>query len=189
MLSRDRAMQQRGVLGHHRNLRAQTFLGHRGDVLTVDQDAAAFEIEETQQQVDQGRLAGARAADQTDLLARRAPSGSGLRSRRFRGHSRTGRRSKRISPRGTVERRRVRPVAQPDRPSDRRHALLHHADVFEDLVTCCATQPAMLTICQASGSAIATVPTPTCPRSTADRGGRRCRSPRSAFSVARQNAE
>jgi hypothetical protein len=31
-------------------------------------------------------------------------------------------------------------------------------------VTCQATQPEMLTICQASGSAIATVPTETCPR-------------------------
>ena len=30
-------------------------------------------------------------------------------------------------------------------------------------VTFCATQPAMLEICQASGSAIATVPTPTRP--------------------------
>jgi len=31
------------------------------------------------------------------------------------------------------------------------------------LVTCQATQPEMLRICQASGSAIATVPTSTCP--------------------------
>ncbi len=31
-------------------------------------------------------------------------------------------------------------------------------------VTCQATQPEMLMICQASGSAIATVPTVTCPR-------------------------
>ena len=30
-------------------------------------------------------------------------------------------------------------------------------------VTCQATQPEMFTICQASGSAIATVPTETCP--------------------------
>src|SRR5690606_41842272 len=35
-----------------------------------DQDAAAFAVVEAQQQVDQGRLAGAGAADQADLLAR-----------------------------------------------------------------------------------------------------------------------
>ena len=42
-----------------------------GDVLAVDQDAAALEVVEAQQQVDQRRLAGARAADQADLLAGR----------------------------------------------------------------------------------------------------------------------
>ena len=52
------------------DLRAQALLRDRGDVLAVDQDAAAFEIEEAQQQVDQRRLAGAGAADQPDLLAR-----------------------------------------------------------------------------------------------------------------------
>ena len=35
-------------------------------------------------------------------------------------------------------------------------------------VTCQATQPETLTICQASGSAIATVPTETCPRVHSD---------------------
>ena len=45
-----------------------------GDVLAVDQDAAAFEIEEAQQQIDHGRLAGAGAADQADLLAAARPS-------------------------------------------------------------------------------------------------------------------
>ena len=62
-------MQQRGVLRDHGNLRAQALLRDAGDVLAVDQDAAAFEIEEAQQQVDHGRLAGAGAADQPDLLA------------------------------------------------------------------------------------------------------------------------
>ena len=66
----DRAVQQRGVLRHHRDLRAQAFLRDRGDVLAVDQDAAALDVEEAQQQVDRGRLAGAGAADQPDLLAR-----------------------------------------------------------------------------------------------------------------------
>ena len=66
----DRAVQQRGVLRHHRDLRAQALLRDARDVLPVDQDAAALEVEEAQQQVDQRRLAGAGAADQPDLLAR-----------------------------------------------------------------------------------------------------------------------
>ena len=65
----DRAVQQRGVLRHHGNLRAQALLRHRRDVLAVDQDAAVFEVEEAQQQVDDRRLAGAGAADEADLLA------------------------------------------------------------------------------------------------------------------------
>ena len=63
-------MQQRGVLRHHADLRAQAVLRDVGDVLAVDQDAARFQVVEAQQQVDQRRLAGAGAADQPDLLAR-----------------------------------------------------------------------------------------------------------------------
>src|SRR5262249_59785581 len=37
----DRAVQQRGVLRDHGHLRAQALLRDRGDVLVVDQDAAA----------------------------------------------------------------------------------------------------------------------------------------------------
>ena len=48
---------------------AQALLGDVGDVLPVDQDAAALDVVEAQQQVDQRRLAGAGAADQPDLLA------------------------------------------------------------------------------------------------------------------------
>ncbi len=62
-------MQQRGVLRHHRDLRAQAFLRDAGDVLAVDQDAAVLEVEEAQQQIDERRFAGAGAADQADLLA------------------------------------------------------------------------------------------------------------------------
>ena len=64
-------MQQRGVLRHHGDLRAQAFLRHRGDVLAVDQDAAALRVVEMQQQVHQRRLAGAGRADQPDALAGR----------------------------------------------------------------------------------------------------------------------
>ena len=76
----DRTVQQRGVLRHHRDLRAQALLRDVRDVLPVDQDASALEIEEAQQQVDQRRLAGARAADQPDLLAGLHRSASGRRS-------------------------------------------------------------------------------------------------------------
>ena len=41
------------------------------DVLAVDQDASALEVVEAKEQVDQRRLAGAGAADEPDLLARR----------------------------------------------------------------------------------------------------------------------
>ncbi len=77
-----RAVQQRGVLRHHADLRAQAVLRHVRDVLAVDQDAAALEVVEAQQQVDERRLARARAADQADLLAR--PDGQ-RRGRRSRG--------------------------------------------------------------------------------------------------------
>ena len=64
-----RAVQQRGVLRDHADLRAQAVLRAVRDVLAVDQDAAAFDVVEAQQQVDDRRLARARAADQADLLA------------------------------------------------------------------------------------------------------------------------
>ncbi len=49
---------------------AQAFLRHAGDILAVDQDAAARGVVEMQQQVDEGRLAGAGRPDQPDALAR-----------------------------------------------------------------------------------------------------------------------
>ncbi|KAG1318371.1 hypothetical protein G6F62_012391 [Rhizopus arrhizus] len=67
----DRTMQQRGVLGDHADLLAKAFLGDMGDVLVVDQDAAAFQVVQAQQHVHQGRFAGAGRADQAELLARR----------------------------------------------------------------------------------------------------------------------
>src|SRR6516164_11823589 len=65
----DRAVQERCVLGHDGNLPAQTLLRNARDILPVDEDAAAFEIEEAQQQVHDGGLAGAGAADKADLLS------------------------------------------------------------------------------------------------------------------------
>src|SRR5213078_3848892 len=55
-------------LRHHADRRPQAFLGHLADVLPVDADAAPIQLVETQQQVDQGRLARARAADEAHAL-------------------------------------------------------------------------------------------------------------------------
>ena len=48
----DRAMQQRSVLRHHADRRAQALLRHCADILPVDADAAPRRLVETQQQVD-----------------------------------------------------------------------------------------------------------------------------------------
>jgi hypothetical protein len=49
---------------------AQALLRDAGDVLAVDEDAAGLDVVQAQQQVDDRALAGARAADEADLLAR-----------------------------------------------------------------------------------------------------------------------
>ena len=66
----DRAMQERRVLRDHADRGAQALLRHVADVLAVDADAALLDLVEAQQQVDERRLARARAADQADALAR-----------------------------------------------------------------------------------------------------------------------
>ncbi len=71
----DRAVQQRRILGHHADMGAQAFLRHLGDVLAVDQDMPALEVVEAQEEIDDGRLAGARRPDQADLFTR--PDGEG----------------------------------------------------------------------------------------------------------------
>ncbi|MCY1451451.1 hypothetical protein D9M71_683200 [compost metagenome] len=43
----NRAVQQRGVLGDHADLRTQAGLGHQGNVLAIDQDASAFQVIQT----------------------------------------------------------------------------------------------------------------------------------------------
>ncbi len=101
----DRAVQQRGVLRHQADLAAQRILRDVGDVLPVDEDAAALDVVEAQQQVDQRRLAGARAADQPDLLAgrdgqRQILDDPALAGRSGSGRSRSG--SRRASPSRSV---------------------------------------------------------------------------------------
>ena len=63
------AVQQRGVLRDHADCLAQAVLRDLGDVLAVDQDAAGAQVVKAQQQVDQGRLARARTADQAYAFA------------------------------------------------------------------------------------------------------------------------
>ena len=70
MFSLHRAVQQRRVLRHHADRGAERILRDAGDILPVDQDAPLLEAVEAQEQVDERRLAGARRADQPDLLAR-----------------------------------------------------------------------------------------------------------------------
>src|ERR1700730_2411893 len=55
----DGAVQQGGILRHHANLRAQALLRDGCDVLAVNEDAAAFQVEKAEKQVDEGGLAGA----------------------------------------------------------------------------------------------------------------------------------
>ena len=161
----DRAVQQRGVLRHHRDLRAQAFLRDVGDVLAVDQDAALFEVEEAQQQVDQRRLAGAGAADQADLLARLdrrgvSPSISPLCAAVAEAHVVEAHLAARDRERRGVRRlsTSVCGRAMVSMPSCT-------TPTFSKMpVTCQATQPEAATICVVIGSAMATVPTPTWPR-------------------------
>src|SRR5690606_13159897 len=65
----DRAMQQRRVLRDHADVPAQRLLRDLGDVLPVDRDPPRLNVVEAEQQVHERRLAGARAADEADLLA------------------------------------------------------------------------------------------------------------------------
>src|SRR4030095_840561 len=49
-VGRDRAVQERGVLRHHADRRAQAFLGDRADILPVDAYRAALQVIEPQKQ-------------------------------------------------------------------------------------------------------------------------------------------
>ncbi len=127
-----RAMQQRGILRDHADLLAERFLRHLGDVLPVDEDAAALQVVETEEQVDQRRLAGAGAADQPDLFAR--PDGDGEILDDLGGAA--------IMEAGVIEddlavadieRRRVGDVADGDRLRQHGDAVLDGADALEQL--------------------------------------------------------
>ena len=128
----DRAMQQRGVLGHHGDLRAQRFLGQAGNILAVDEDGAAFEMKEAQQQIDHGRFAGAGAADQADLLAGMDRQVEILQHAGLAAVAEID--VLEVDAAGAHRQRpRIVRIGQLQRLRDGDHALLHHADILEDL--------------------------------------------------------
>ena len=112
---------------------AQALLGHRGDVLAIDEDAPALQVVQAQQQADQGRLAGAGGAHQADLLAgahlevEPADHPAGLAVVEV-DVLETHRAS--ADPQGLG----VRAVEHLARLDDGAHAVLHGADVLEDAV-------------------------------------------------------
>ncbi len=65
----DAPVQHLGVLWDIGDVIAQRSLGDGGDVLAVEQDGAPLDVHEPQDELGQGRLARARGADQTHMLA------------------------------------------------------------------------------------------------------------------------
>ncbi len=129
----DRAVQERGVLGDDADRRAQALLAHVGDILAVDEDPAAFKIVEAQQQVDEGRFAGAGAAHEPDPLA--GPHGQRqlvddpralavMEAHPIESHLAAGDR----------ERHGIGLVDDGQGLGDRHHALLNLSDILEDAV-------------------------------------------------------
>ena len=64
-------MEQRRVLTDETDCRANRFLCHRTQVLSVDPDRPRLDVEQAQQQIDERRLAGPRSPDQSDFFCRR----------------------------------------------------------------------------------------------------------------------
>jgi hypothetical protein len=77
----NRAMKQRDFLRHDRDRRAQAVLGHRANVLVVDEKPTAIDIGEALHQTDQGRLASGGWTDQTDMLAAFDPQAEAAKHR------------------------------------------------------------------------------------------------------------
>ena len=127
----DRAVQQRGVLRDEADLLAQRILRDLRDILPVDDDAAGLDVVEAQQQVGDRRFAGARAADEADLLAglyrqRQVLDDAALLAVVERDVLEADLAARHL------QLHRVGRVDEILRPRDRLHALLHGADVVED---------------------------------------------------------
>ena len=67
---RQRTMEEQRLLRHQRKLRPQRHLSRPGNLLPVDQDTTVIQVVEPLQQLDEGRLAGARVANQAHAFAR-----------------------------------------------------------------------------------------------------------------------
>ena len=63
-------MEEQRLLRHQGKLRAQRHLRRPGNLLPVDQDTALIQVVKPLQKLDEGRLAGARVADQAHAFAR-----------------------------------------------------------------------------------------------------------------------
>ena len=61
--------EQKEVLLHEPDQRPEIGSGELSDVQTIDQDPAPVRVVEAQQEIDDGRLTGSSAADQSDRLA------------------------------------------------------------------------------------------------------------------------
>ncbi len=77
----DRVVEQHGVLRDHADGRAQRYLRHVADILTVDQDAAAGDVVEAEQQPRDRRLAGAGRPDDRDRVPGRHLEADALQDR------------------------------------------------------------------------------------------------------------
>ena len=71
----DRAVEQEGVLVHHRDQRADLGKRQGAEIMAAQQDAAAVGIVEAQQQAHDRRLAAARRPDQPQPFARLGAEG------------------------------------------------------------------------------------------------------------------
>ena len=126
-------MQQRGVLGDHANLAAQTLLRHGGDILLVDYNPPTVQVIEAQQQVHQRRFTGTRRPNQTNLLAR-----SDVEVKTVNHLTATAIIEAHILKADVATRHlkllRLRRILHAQRLCNGVQAILHHADVFEDAV-------------------------------------------------------
>ena len=129
-----RAVQQRGVLRDHADRRAQTVLRDAGDVLAVDQDAARLQVVKAQQQVDDRALARTRAADQADLLAGAHAQRQVVDDPRALALAVAEVQMRELQLAAChAQRHRIRPVEHGVRPRQRVDAVLHRADLLEQV--------------------------------------------------------
>ncbi len=96
----DGIVEQHRVLRHHADGGAQRSLRHLADILSVDRDAAAARLVETEQQPRYRRLSGARGADDGDGRTRRRLERNALAESAAPRHRRT--RHSRSAPRRAV---------------------------------------------------------------------------------------